>query len=341
MKKFITNSKIFYHAKELNKYLSGQSFNPVSVELHISNLCNNRCYYCGQENNKDGAMMSYDKIIEAIKFVKSIGAKSIYFSGGGEPTINSGLWRAMLHARHMARLDVGLITNGINISMFEYEIVRSCNWVRISLDAADRETYKYIRGVDKYDKVHDNILRLIMLKETYCKDCIIGLQVIPNKYNYKKLYLVVKSLLKQFPGIDYIQVRPIETMQNDKPYTRFQEKIIYAQLKALESVNKIIISDKWYNKNFGFVTCHASAFSMTIDVHGRCHVCCHTMQNKNYELYNIFNIDIDYEYTINNALLKLGKSRGFNPAICPVNCRGSVINRSIENILSDPHKNFI
>ena len=62
MDKFITSDKVFYHLDRLSDWENGNIVNPITFEIHPSNLCNSKCYYCVAEKILDGHMMSREKL---------------------------------------------------------------------------------------------------------------------------------------------------------------------------------------------------------------------------------------------------------------------------------------
>lgn len=342
MKKFITNSKLFYHTEQFNSYMQHGEYSPISFEVHPTNKCNQNCYYCSQkkENAESMELEAFDRVV---KFSKGFGVKSIYFSGGGEPCLNEHIWYGMRKASD-AGLKIGIITNlsaALRAFNFTY-IAKYCQWIRISIDASDRRTYKKIRRVDSYDSVSDNIWSVFRSKKNFGSRTTIGLQVIPNKYTYWKIVHIVKSLRRQFPFVDYIQVRPIELLLKNEPYTKFQLFVIGLQLKALSKINGVLLSDKWSmfgkERKHGFRDCYASFFLGTIVPNGDYYICCHTIGNESYRIGNIYMSPREFK----RKFEKVTKKMIFcNTDICPVGCRGSVMNKSVNQLLNEPHKDFI
>lgn len=351
MGKFITSDKIFHHLGALKKWRAGnKAISPVTVELHISNLCNNKCYYCCADKVKDKQLMKHDQIKKSIDFIKQQKAKAIIFSGGGEPTFNKYFNYAIKYAKQN-KLDVGVITNaGLFDEKKITDIINNASWVRVSLDASDDETYYKIRGVHDYDKVKENISQLISCKENLKSKCTIGLQIVVNEYNYLCLPDTVKKIFKDFGKFDYLQVRPIETKLNENPYTKGQLDSIKRSIDEIKLFDKVIISDKWnlfFNSDrtdFGFKACHCADFIGAIDAYGNYYLCCHTVKNPAYKYCNVFDKQsIKQFYKLRAATWKrLGESKGLNPRFCPLGCRGSNINRRLEGLLYEPeHKNFL
>lgn len=218
--------------------------------------------------------------------------------------------------------------------------VNRFKWVRISIDAGDRETYKKIRGTDSFNKVIFNLQKLIEKKNKFNSKTTIGLQIVVNEHNYVNLASYVVSLLNLLPDIDYIQVRPIESLIKDDPYKIFNLDLLNSQL-CFCNKPKVLISNKWngiYFKKFYFSECHASDFIYTIDVHSDVYTCCHVIGNEKYKICNIS--DMNY-FESRVEFLSRVRNKGFNPSVCFYNCRGSGINQSIEEMIKEEHKNFL
>jgi radical SAM protein with 4Fe4S-binding SPASM domain len=349
---YIKPDKVFSHPSHLKYWFYDECVKPITAEIHLSNKCNNACYYCGQKENRDSQEMTADDIIQTVDFLSSIGVKGTYFSGGGEPTLNDNLQLA-IDLFTDKNIELGMITNGVIMDnqIIDYYLL-NFKWVRISIDAADSETYKKIRGTDDYNIVIENVKKLLARKKELNSKTTIGLQIVVNDYNYYKLFYTGMELLNIFVDIDYLQIRPIEIKINEFPYDKKKQiKKIKHELLELEKLEKIIISDKWnlfFNdkREFGFTKCHASEFILTVDAHCDLYQCCHVIGNKDYKIGNIKdynnnpveNFNIDRHYTISTFD---NKKKGFNPVLCPLGCRGSGINKALENILNQEHKNFL
>jgi radical SAM protein with 4Fe4S-binding SPASM domain len=243
-------------------------------------------------------------------------------------------------------IDMGMITNGVIMTP---ELI-SCyvnhfKWVRISLDASDDNTYYKIRGTKTLKLVEYNINQLLKEKKEKKSNLTIGLQIVVNNFNYNKIISIVTKMLNTFPEINYIQIRPIEIKLKEFPYTIDQLKIIDNALKYDYGTKKVIISDKWdlffcNNSGFGFSSCHSSEFILTVSAYGEIYQCCHVLQNKEYRIGNI-NDDIETFFPKRELTLYGLKNKGFNPALCPLGCRGSAINKSLELFKKNGHQNFL
>ena len=341
--KYIAPDKIFYHPERLKAWINDETVKPVTAEIHLSNRCNNACTYCGQKQNHKNENMSLENIKLLRKFVDSIGVKACYFSGGGESTLNKDLFTAIDELRN---IELGMITNGLIMpDELIKRYVQDFRCLRISLYDADDMTYYNIRGTDGFETVKNNIKRLLLYKKENKSDLVIGIQVVVNEHNYEILDGITSSLLNTFPDIDYVNIRPIESGINENPYNQIQLHEISNSIYLINMMyDKIIISEKWQdifdeNKSFGFSTCHAGDFIVTITADGDIYQCCHVTHLDDYRITNL----CDYENYSWERMLMFNRvtRKGFNPSICPLGCRGSGINKSIEAMINEKHRNFL
>lgn len=341
MSNYISSNKVLYHPEAIQEFTEGKCVKPITAELHISNKCNNKCYYCGQEKMKDKTMMKWEDIKQALHFIKDIGCKSVYFSGGGEPSVNKNFVEALCYADKL-NLSVGVITNGLAISDYVY-MLRYCKWIRISVDSFVPQVYKQIRGCNKLEEVKKNIVELLETKSKRSYKCIIGLQIVVNKYNCLHIEEEVRLYKQAFPSINYIQVRPIETLISQRPYTERELELIKNQIDKIRLIEGAIVSDKWNllindKRIFGFSKCYASDFLITVDARGDVYQCCHVIKNPAYKICDIHEADF---FTKRKEVVGKIRNKGFNPDICLWACRGSGVNAAIENYINEPHKNFL
>jgi sulfatase maturation enzyme AslB (radical SAM superfamily) len=350
MSKFISSDKVFCHLDQLYNWDKGKKVTPVTVELHLSNVCNNKCFYCCADKVKDMQIMTKDETLKSVEFVADLGAKGIIFSGGGEPTLSSYFEDALYWARDRG-LDIGVITNGVSLNEDKQKTVLSkASWVRVSLDAHNEKLYHKIRGTHSFDSVMKNVASLLSKKEALGSKCTVGLQIVVNKYNYREVEDIALFLTREFKDIDYIQVRPVEIFPNEDGYSLDELNTIEPQLNFLRRRSKIIVSDKWdifYNntkKEYGFSACHCAEFIGAIDAYGDFYLCCHTIKMPEYKYCNIFKIKSTANLFVHRAdtLDKLGKTQGLNPTKCFLACRGSNINRRLEGLKNgQEHANFL
>lgn len=139
---------------------------PVHMQLHLTARCNARCPHC-----INGGLISRlrrtptDELPtplaqQIIRDFADLGGRAIEFTGGGEPTLHPA-FGSLLKIVH-PNVDVALISNGLwPRDVCPARVASRCRWIRISLDACDRQAYRYRKGMDGFDRVCDTIRQLV------------------------------------------------------------------------------------------------------------------------------------------------------------------------------------
>lgn len=197
-----------------NAASGGQDFTyPVSVELSLTNRCNQNCLWCSDKNLRERSPDRLDMAVLQKLFadLASGGARGITIEGGGEPTLADFFEEAALAAR-ARNLAVGLISNGLE--MFpagrNAAIYENFEWIRISLDAADSGQYQHLKGLDGFERVLANIGRLAKL----APNVTLGVgYVLTNENDAPEKLTALAGWLRAM-GVDYLHIRPVV----DHPY---------------------------------------------------------------------------------------------------------------------------
>lgn len=130
------------------------------LEFHITDVCDLSCIEC-HYRAKSLSTFPFDSIST---FITALNPKAITITGGGEPSLYNNTHKTMndvirLIVETFPNKNIGLINNNTHIP--EGDWIDYIKWQRSSLDAANRETYRYIKGVDKYDVTIENIYCLL------------------------------------------------------------------------------------------------------------------------------------------------------------------------------------
>jgi len=211
MENVYSQVKMFHFGKKLRDLQNGTISPPIHIRLKPINACNHRCFYCCYRNpdlllnqrfnEKD--MIPHGKMLEIIEDIAIGGVKAVTFTGGGEPLIYPYIIEAV---ETLVNNDVkiAVLTNG---SHLKGDIARSlaerASWVRISIDASDREAYAKSRGVgtDEFDKILCNIENFARQKHPGCE---LGINFIVTQHNVEKVFAFIKLMKER--GADHVKV---------------------------------------------------------------------------------------------------------------------------------------
>ncbi|MFH0731489.1 MAG: radical SAM protein [Candidatus Omnitrophota bacterium] len=211
---FIKISREFLNSSEnyAKKILNNEVVYPQIVEFHLGKTCDSDCIFCfskGKEykprDNKYG--LNKERIFKLIDEFSENGVKALIFSGGKEPFTDEVVMDAVKYAKAKG-VEVFINTNGTLLDEEKInQIVANVKRVRVNLSAATPEIYKAIHGANdkRFQKVIDNIKRLVYTKKSQNSDIDIGLCFLVIPQNYRGLPAFVK--MAKDLGVDSIDIR--------------------------------------------------------------------------------------------------------------------------------------
>lgn len=141
------------------------------IEIYNWIQCNCACFYCS--NREQTKLKIFNRrnqkgVIDALPLLKNLQKKGKLdadlevFMAGGEPTILKefvGLLKFFIKNNYRAHV----LSNGILYEKYISKLINTQNHssLSISLDCGTRETFKKIKGVDKFDDVIKNIKKYV------------------------------------------------------------------------------------------------------------------------------------------------------------------------------------
>jgi len=171
--------KVLSHIDKIRDIKKGVIPAPVEWIIYPSNGCPYDCSHCiMKEERESKECLSPDVMAKIPEDVVEHGIKTVIFSGGGEPLSN----KATTTTARVLK-DLGIHT-GINTNGLLLDTIKPFNFVRVSVDAATRETYKGVKGYDGWDTVNANLDKCFHEK-TGEK---IGLAFLITPDNYHEVY---------------------------------------------------------------------------------------------------------------------------------------------------------
>lgn len=122
---------------------------PLAI-VYLTDKCNSRCVMCdywkhGQTNI---SLEMAEKLAAEFEF---LGTHQVLLSGG-EP-LQHPEWEQVARILAGRRRRLWLLTSGLGLEKHAEGAARLCQTVTVSLDAADGELYRSIRGVDGFERV--------------------------------------------------------------------------------------------------------------------------------------------------------------------------------------------
>ena len=140
---------------------------PRSLYLETTNRCDSKCQTCARTFNtveppKDLSLAELKRIVDQFPVLDRV-----VLHGIGEPLLNRDLF-AMIAYLKAKGTTVLFNSDAITLTppRARQLIESGLDEYRVSMDAATRETYLTIRGVDRFDRVVGNVQTLVKLQKT-------------------------------------------------------------------------------------------------------------------------------------------------------------------------------
>ena len=89
----------------------------------------------------ENEMMSTETALRVLKELKELDVKAIEWTGGGSIETHPD-WKLILYEASRMGFKQALVTNGTFLDDRAMEILRNFEWVRFSIDAATKSTYR-------------------------------------------------------------------------------------------------------------------------------------------------------------------------------------------------------
>lgn len=141
-----------------------------AINLSLTNRCNANCIYCPINKADDTVPkvdMEFNTVKKVIDETRNMDLTHYSLAMFGESTLSPAV--LMATARYIkvkSKAKIQLYTNGIgmNDTFIEYLLRSGIDRFVFSIDGADREKYKTIKGVDEYDTVRENIRKMYNMR---------------------------------------------------------------------------------------------------------------------------------------------------------------------------------
>ena len=336
----------YEHYKKIVAWMEGKGDLSAPVECSLDPVmqCNHNCYYCNSQTYLHNNLakippLNWGEMNVLINFLAGWGVKGLCFGGGGESTLNSEV-PTMINLAHVKGMETALVTNGSMLFDGDLRVsLMTSRWVGISLDAGDAETFKKIRGVDKFNEIIVGISRLVEMKRKEKSKVDIGIKVLLLPENCNKLYdicLLAKSL-----GVDDFHIRPVDLERKDfKTLQKFDFDIPlvhgqFARCHELETdtFHVYTVMHK-YDENFhvkhDFNKCLASPLVIQVCTDRQCYVCVDHRMEGRFRLGSMDNINEWWGSDRHKELVK-----NIDPHKECSRCTWSEYNRQMEEVVQN------
>ncbi len=220
--------KLFAHLDRLAALQAGRVAAPINVEIDLSNRCSLGCEWChfaythvrgplkGKQRKPEGWIPGGDLMdtalaVDLLRQLAEIGGISVTWTGGGEPTLHPD-FDLIVSAGADLGVQQAIYTHGGHITEERAALLkRALTFVYVSLDAADPDSYRLAKGVDRFAAACDGIRRLVAAEGP----ATVGVGYLVTERNWGQSGEAVR-LVKEL-GADYVQFRPTVRYDQDEP----------------------------------------------------------------------------------------------------------------------------
>ena len=280
----------YTHYQKIVGWLDGKNELPPPIECNLDPIaeCNLECGFCITQRylkvNRDevGPMRKLPTayMLELTDFLAAWGVKGLCISGGGEPTLHDGMPATIKRAVSRG-MKTSVFTNATCLSSEIAEALVLCQWVALSVDAADPVTYHRVKGRSLLPLVLRNIERLVALRsqnQSKVALCFKFLLLPSNAGSVYQACILAKSL-----GVQDFHARPPDLERGDVQgkapqfdMKRLEEDLARCHEEETEDFHVYTITHKFspsLHVQHNFTRCLASPLVIPILTDGNAYLC--------------------------------------------------------------------
>lgn len=334
------NWKLFGYPKEISACLDGNLNTLISFEIHLTNKCQSRCPRCFCGHLRGNQSLAKQEACSFMQQAKKLGAKSVIFSGGGEPALHSDFVEVAAQAKGMG-FKIGVNTNGLSLHKIDLDtLVKIASYIRISLDAGTPEMYNITHGLDDSDfqSVLVNLKLLSEAKRRNSVECVLGTGYLTDERTviYREMEAFVEVSAEA--GFDFAQFRPFQG--NFTPiepcFTKLESKF-GDDIAVVASAQKYGRFDDLNHRPYE--KCWSHNFVTIIGADAKLYPCCELTLDPRYALGDLRQDELEKIWQKKEEVIGQIDLSKCNPF-----CRGDMINRAMEHIVglrANLHSDFL
>lgn len=339
-----SSNKIFFHTDKLIRVLQGHVVTPSVYEVSLSGLCNCACAYCCCRQFHSDCYLSREDIDSLVEELKKSGS-AVTLTGGGEPLTNRHFSYAVEQFGKNG-IPVGVITNGLLLTPTSIDaIARFAHFVRISLDTAQPNEYRKIRGIDcNFEKLRRDLQALAKRKRELNSDILIGTQIV---YVDQSVADIEQTILFSMDAkVDFVQIRPLDNIpyqhlnRNYEKYLSEKEHLSALSVRYSSEHFRVILNENKFSEyelcdvRKQYNQCLGANFTASIGHDMRLYFCCSHIGNPTFCLGDLRKESLE-------SLLYSEKRRKMieNPrfSACQIQCRNHQLNKILHELTTMPY----
>jgi len=233
--------KLLQHTDVLHSIQFKKQFKPITVQLSPVEACSSGCPFCSVAERPLKSYLPWADLKKVLEDFKSLGAKSIEITGGGEPLLyrdkeaKADINSIVEYASELG-YDIGIITNTLKLNRIKPENFDKIKWIRISLikldEGYDPENYDFA-GFPK-SKIG---LSYIIYEGTQGTGTRLGMSYKPT--DVETINRIAK-VVELHPEIKFVRIAGNCLIKGNNALIRDKFKRV---IDAIDTNNKIFIKD--------------------------------------------------------------------------------------------------
>lgn len=184
--------KMLQHTEVLYSVQKKREWKPITFQLCPTGICNFNCPFCSVGNRDREISIPYKDIVKGLRDFRSLGAKALEITGGGNPLLYPQI-NDLICLAHKLGYDIGIISNTIDPSKHLTEESASyLKWYRASISA------------------HHNIPNFNhkMYNFSIIPKGVLSMSYVINKDTTKEILLDIIELVKDYPETKFVRICP-------------------------------------------------------------------------------------------------------------------------------------
>lgn len=233
--------KLLQHTDVLYSIQYEKTFKPITIQLSPCEACSSGCPFCSVAERPLKSFMPFSDIKKTLEDFKTLGAKSVEITGGGEPLLYRDKQtgddiNSIVEYAFQLGYDIGIITNSSTLRKIKPEHYDKIKWIRISLIKLDE-------GVEPEDFDFCNFphskmgLSYIIYDETMGTGTRLGKPYEPT--NVETIHRIIR-VLNLHPQIKFVRIAGNCLIKGNNSVIRERFKDV---IDAIDVNNKIFIKD--------------------------------------------------------------------------------------------------
>jgi len=198
---------------------------PRVLTLELTNKCNLKCIMCEYKNIKkhwEIPKKIYDELLQIIPYLENL------ILQGGEVFLYKGILN-ILKIAVKEKVSVEIVTNGLLLNEEIINVlIKGNNIITFSIDSIKKNIYESIRINGKFEKLIENLDKLIKIKETNNSNIILRLHMVVMRRNYKEIEEIINFAAKY--GFNEVYLEPVANRYIEQEESIFEfgydEKIV-------------------------------------------------------------------------------------------------------------------